>query len=181
MRWHATDTSGEFRVVWIGEISSVKREQIESCKLITISLASTFTRVGLRLTWGRQCPYALYDHNCRVDPLRFEVSGAVVTALDGSSITANLPAGLASDWFSGGYIEFDRNGYTERRGLRAQDGNTLHLFGGTTGLQVGQSVTLYPGCDRTIATCDSKFSNHLNYGGQPHMPGKSPYTIIKLF
>ncbi len=37
MRWHATDTSGEFRVVWIGEISSVKREQIESCKLITIS------------------------------------------------------------------------------------------------------------------------------------------------
>jgi hypothetical protein len=81
----------------------------------------------------------------------------VVTALDGSSITANLPAGLASDWFSGGYIEFDRNGYTERRGLRSQDGNTLHLFGGTTGLQVGQSVTLYPGCDRTIATCDSKF------------------------
>lgn len=50
IRWHATDTSGEFRVVWIGEISSVKREQIESCKLITISLASTFTRVGLRLT-----------------------------------------------------------------------------------------------------------------------------------
>ncbi|EAP1220395.1 phage tail protein, partial [Salmonella enterica] len=36
-------------------------------------------------------------------------------------------------------------------------------------------------CDRTIATCDNKFANHLNYGGQPHMPGKSPYTIIKLF
>jgi len=149
--------------------------------VISISLASTFSRVGVRLTWGRQCPYALYDHNCRVDPLRFAVSGVVVTALDGSSINANLPAGLASDWFSGGYIEFDRNGYTERRGLREQDSNTLHLFGGTTGLQVGQSVTLYPGCDRTIATCDSKFANHLNYGGQPHMPGKSPYTIIKLF
>ncbi|ELF9250511.1 phage BR0599 family protein, partial [Salmonella enterica] len=66
-------------------------------------------------------------------------------------------------------------------GLREQDSNTLHLFGGTTGLQVGQPVKLYPGCDRTIATCDNKFANHLNYGGQPHMPGKSPYTIIKLF
>lgn len=181
MRWHADDTSGEFRVVWVGEITSVKREQIELCKLITISLASTFSRMGLRLTFGRQCPYALYDHNCRVDPLQFAVSGVVVTALDGSSITANLPAGLASDWFSGGYIEFERNGYNELRGLRAQNVNILHLFGGTTGLQVGQSVTLYPGCDRTIATCNDKFSNHLNYGGQPHIPGKSPYTVIKLF
>ncbi|MGS4242415.1 phage BR0599 family protein [Serratia marcescens] len=181
MRWHANDESGEFRVVWIGEVTSAKREQIEQCKLITVSLASTFSRVGLRLTWGRQCPYALYDHNCRVNPQTWAVHGAAVTSLDGSSFTASLPGGLAGDWFSGGFVEFDRGGFTERRGLRTQDGNRFHIFGGTSGMQTGQTVTLYPGCDRTISTCSNKFSNHLNYGGQPHMPGQSPYTIIKLF
>ncbi|UUE76942.1 phage BR0599 family protein [Pectobacterium aroidearum] len=32
-----------------------------------------------------------------------------------------------------------------------------------------------------MSQCSEKFDNHLNYGGQPHMPGKSPFTIIKLF
>ncbi|STU34792.1 Uncharacterised protein [Klebsiella pneumoniae] len=51
-RWHVGDSQGEFRTVWIGSITEVKREAIDRTRLVTASLASTFTRSGLRLTWG---------------------------------------------------------------------------------------------------------------------------------
>lgn len=180
-RLHVDDNQQEFRTVWIGTISEIKREGIDRARLVTASVASTFIRSGLRLTYGRACPYSLYDHNCRISPSAFGVGGLTISALDGVSITVNLPAGLPDGWFSGGYLEWLSDGVTERRGLRAQSGNVLGLFGGSAGLSVGQSVTVYPGCDRTIATCNGKFNNVMNYGGQPHMPGKSPYQIIKLF
>lgn len=181
-RWHVDDTSAEFKTVWIGTIKEAKREAIDRTRLVTASLASTFTRVGLRLTYGRACPYALYDHNCNVDPASFGVSGFVIDSLDGAEITVTLlPAELENGWFTGGYVEWATEGITERRGLKVQDGNVIGVIGGTSGLSEGLAITLFPGCNRTISQCAEKFSNHLNYGGQPHMPGKSPFTIIKLF
>jgi uncharacterized phage protein (TIGR02218 family) len=179
-RLHIDDKAAEFRTVWVGTVKEVKREAIDRARLITSSLASTFNQAGLRLTWGRACPYALYDANCKVNQQHFAV-GVIILALDGAGVTLNLPSGLAADHFSGGYIEWVFEGVTERRGLKAQNGNQVGLLGGTVGLSVGLAVRLYPGCNRTINTCADKFGNHLNYGGTPHMPGKSPFTIIKLF
>lgn len=39
-------------------------------------------------------------------------------------------------------------------------------------LEVGDSVRLVAGCDRTAATCKAKFSNFLNFRGFPHIPGE---------
>ncbi|WP_347253451.1 phage BR0599 family protein [Leminorella grimontii] len=180
-RNQADDTSGDYRIVWVGTVTEAKREATDRVKLITNSIASTFTRNGLRLTWGRNCPYSLYDHNCRVDKTKFAATSLTVLALDGASLTIALPGSLPDGWFSGGFIEWTVDGLTERRGLKGQNGNTIGIFGGTAGFSVGQVVTLYPGCDRIINTCSSKFNNHLNYGGQPQMPGVSPFGIIKLF
>ena len=38
-------------------------------------------------------------------------------------------------------------------------------------LQAGTAVTLREGCDRTIATCASRFGNAINFQGEPHLPG----------
>lgn len=170
-----------WRAIWLGRISDVKREATDRVKLITASVASDFTRNGLRLTFGRGCQNALYDHHCRVNPEAYAVTGIVIDALDGATITVTLPAGIEEGWFSGGFMAWPSDGVTERRGLKLHEGNQIGVFGGTQGLSAGMAITLYPGCDRTIAVCDAKFANHLNYGGQPHMPGMSPFGIIKLF
>lgn len=180
-RFHVDDISREFKTVWVGTVKEAKREAIDRTRLVTASLASSFSRVGLRVTWGRACPYSLYDHQCKVNSDTFSVRGLTVLALDGASVTVNLPGGLATDHFSGGFIEWVTDGVTERRGLKAQAGQKIGVLGGTLRLTVGQLVTLFPGCARTIAVCDAKFGNHLNYGGTPHMPGKSPFAVIKLF
>jgi uncharacterized phage protein (TIGR02218 family) len=42
-------------------------------------------------------------------------------------------------------------------------------------LAVGDTFTILPGCDKTIGTCNTKFSNVLNFRGEPHVPGVDEY------
>ena len=174
------ENDNEFRVIWIGKIQEVKRESIEKARLITASVASSFERSGLRLTYGRSCPYALYDHNCQIWQDNYKVANIEIMALDGANITVNL-SGFNSGYFSGGYMEYYIDGIQELRGLKVHENNSIGILGGTQGLSKGMKINLYPGCDKTIKTCNEKFNNHLNYGGQPHIPGVSPFTIVKLF
>jgi uncharacterized phage protein (TIGR02218 family) len=37
-------------------------------------------------------------------------------------------------------------------------------------------VSLVEGCDKTIATCNSRFANTLNFRGEPHLPGNDILT-----
>lgn len=177
-RLHADDAEQEIKTIWIGTVYETKWENITSLKLVTYSVASIFNRNGLRLTWGRPCPYSLYDKNCRIVPEQYAIQ-SIIDSLDGASI--NVVISVESGWLSGGYVEWVTDGITERRGLKVQNGNNIGVIGGTQSMEAGMTVTLYPGCERTISVCSEKFNNVLNYGGQPHMPGKSPYEIAKLF
>lgn len=179
-RLHMTDAQREYETVWVGSISEIRREQPNRAKLISVGIASSLTRQGLRLTWGRSCPYSVYDSNCRVQAGQFARKGLVIRSLTGAGISTPL-SGTEDGWFSGGYIEYFTDGILQRRGIRTHSGDELQLFGGPSGLSVGMTFTAYPGCDLTINTCERKFSNTLNYGGCPHMPGVSPWEIIKVF
>jgi len=180
-RFHYADDKQQLTVASMGTILEIKRQDDGAVKIITAGVASAFTRNGLRLTWGRSCPHALYDHNCRVNHAAFAVTGLKITDMTGAEIMLNIPAEVPENYFSGGYIEYETDGITERRGARTHSSNKIGLFGGTQGLKPGMIITAYPGCDKTIAKCNGRFNNSLNYGGVPHLPGISPYQIIKLF
>ena len=47
-------------------------------------------------------------------------------------------------------------------------------------LEIGSEITLYPSCDRTTTGCNL-FDNLPNYGGFPHLPGKSPFDGSQVF
>lgn len=177
---HYGDADVEVKTRWVGTLTNRQRSDAGVAKLSAVSLAATFGRTGVRLTWGRGCPYALYDHNCRLKSADYAVSLSI-TSTDGNGITVNIPAGVPEGYFSGGYIEFTAGGVTETRGARVHSGNVINLFGGSTGLTVGQAVTVYPGCDLTAETCDAKFGNILNFGGINHLPSVNPWQIIKVF
>lgn len=38
-------------------------------------------------------------------------------------------------------------------------------------IAVGDTGTLYPGCDKRVSTCKSRFGNVVNFRGFPHVPG----------
>ncbi len=62
----------------------------------------------------------------------------------------------------------------------AADVGSIVAFGDTSDLSPGMNVIVYPGCQRTVAACQS-FGNLNNYGGFELMPGKSPFDGTPFF
>lgn len=85
--------------------------------------------------------------------------------------------GFGGDWFTGGKLTFTfgaNSGAT--RAIKSDSaGATTHTLEiGTpmaAPLSVGDTFTLVAGCDKSFATCRSKFANTANFRGFPHMPG----------
>lgn len=56
---------------------------------------------------------------------------------------------------------------------------TLDLWSGAEGPPaVGDTLVVTAGCDKTIATCQARFSNALNFRGFPDMPGNDFVTRV---
>lgn len=176
---HRGDT--EAPVVWSGQVKSGREVSQIEWNFVCNSLLSTLNRNGLRLSWGRGCPHALYDRSCRVDPADYAVS-VQVNSLTGSTITSTALDALDDDYLSGGFLEFAGPYDTiERRAIESHVGSTIALLGTTDGIAASDWITVYPGCNRITLTCQTKFNNLDNYGGFPHLPNKSPFDGDPVF
>lgn len=176
-----TDTStAGYLVAWVGQIIGVKFTSQVSADIQCQTLAASMERTGLRLTWSRGCSHTLYDQHCRASRTEHRFD-SVVSSLNGSSIGVPAAAGKPDKYFAGGYVEWTGQYGLEQRGIEAHMGDQLFIFGGTFGLANGQAVAIYAGCDRTFSTCGTTFNNTDNYGGCPHMPGKSPFDGSPIF
>ncbi len=176
----------ETLVYWKGRISGAKAggSQIEiSCESVFTSLR----RFGLRARYQRGCRHALYHRGCNLNREDFAVDVARVTAISGVNITVPEAALQADGWYIGGMIELDG----VFRFVVNHVGTTLTLqrvwedlaeavansgYGYNYGyFYGGLSVRIYPGCDRSRATCESKFNNLDNYGGFDWIPMRNPF------
>ena len=163
-------------VLWVGEIIELKRPQINEREIVCNTLSLTMNRGGLRLSWGRNCPYVLYERGCLVNRASFAVPLATVTVVDGITLSSADADAQPDGWFSGGYIEWNSEpGVVERLGIESHTGPLLTVLGLTTGVAGGSNYVAYPGCARSADVCNTKFSNILNFGGVNHMTGKSPF------
>lgn len=175
------DLPGSSVVAWVGTISGVRWPQVDRCEIACQSLAASMDRPGLRLTWERTCPYAVYDLNCRVNRDLYR-HGGTVQGLDGVKIYSGAFAARPNGYFSGGYLSWPvSGGGVEQRGIESHGGGDLVLLGGTAGLVLGMEVTAYAGCDQTASTCNDKFANIANHGGVRHLPGRSPFDGNPVF
>ncbi|MCA0240161.1 MAG: phage BR0599 family protein [Proteobacteria bacterium] len=175
--YHAgeADVAESARAVWVGSISGVRWPQQDRCEIACESMHASMERTGLRLTWERNCPYTIYDQNCRVPGATHEVL-ATVQSLDGAAISAGAFGAQPDGFFAGGFVRWSiGGGEYEQRGVESHVGDELVLLGGTHGLAGGVEVAAYPGCRQTRAYCVDQFANGANFGGAEHMPGKSPY------
>jgi hypothetical protein len=55
-------------------------------------------------------------------------------------------------------------------------GRHHHAVERAAGTGGGRAFEAFAGCDRTFATCQSKFGNSLNFGGFPWIPAKNPFA-----
>lgn len=122
-------------------------------------------------TFQPACRWSLYGAGCTLVKASFGVSGI---CYGGNQLLFNSNLGNASAYFDQGVITFTggpNSGVTRtvRLYLHASGQILLYLplpFVPTS----GSTFTIYPGCDKKMSTCDSKFSNLINFGGFPFIP-----------
>lgn len=163
-------------IYWTGTVSNVKSLTEAEAQIIGRPITASFKRTGARLCWTRECPHFLYDSGCTVNPEDFRVD-AVITDKDGISITVDTIDGNSDGYFNGGFLSWEINddGTINRRMIEDNSGTTLLIFGLTDGMEIGDAVALYPGCNRTPTMCNDRFDNLPNYGGFDFMPGQTPF------
>ncbi|HZQ46702.1 MAG TPA: phage BR0599 family protein [Verrucomicrobiae bacterium] len=98
---------------------------------------------------------------------------------------------IFKDFFANGWIEWGAGAAIQRRGvigstLLAGGGVILTLHRYFNGVpNIGDTVTIYPGCDGVFTTCKAfdagtnptgKFDNYLNFGAEPFTPIANPST-----
>lgn len=181
-RIHVGETDAP--IYWKGTLNNVKRPEPAKATIIGKPIAASLKRTGLRLCWTRECPHFLYDVDCTVDKAAFAVEAEVI-ALAANMIFVVPVEEKEDGWFRGGFVEWQASaeGTLERRFVEFDENvvegtdSTLQLtiFGLVDYLAIGDTVTIYPGCNRMPTTCNDKFNNIENYGGFEKMPGKSPF------
>lgn len=124
------------------------------------------------------CSNTLFDAACGVSKAANAVAATASSASDALRTTFNTALGQAAGFFDMGFIV----GVT---GPNAGVARTVKVFasGVVTTIQpwplavaAGNTFTLYPGCDKSQATCSGKFANLLRFRGQPYVP--APETIL---
>ena len=116
------------------------------------------------------CSHTLFDSGCGLSKAAFAVTGTVEA---GTSVIAVVTALAQADgYFAQGVVVFTsgvNNGIS--RGVSKHLGGVLTLSIGLDDIpSVGDTFTVYPGCDKTMATCSAKFNDLVNFLAQPFTP-----------
>lgn len=136
------------------------------------------------------CRHQLFENSyigkCGVAKSSFLVSGSVEYVLT-NKYKFKCSTGKANGWATSGTLTFTSGNlsgitYPVKIHEVAADpiGESVELFVPTImNFSVGDTFTLYAGCDKTLDTCKSKFNNVLNFGGFPHLqPDTAISTVI---
>jgi len=122
------------------------------------------------------CLYSLYDARCGVDLVSHTVTGTVTAVSSYQDFNTSVTA--VDGYYEQGGIEWLSGPLA---GVAAPiktslNGRIVMLIPLDTAPEVGNTFKIYPGCDKTPATCRDKFGNFLRNRATPYIPLKE--TIV---
>jgi uncharacterized phage protein (TIGR02218 family) len=119
------------------------------------------------------CRHTLYNPNCTLSASSFASSNTVGAGSTTQSITTGTVLGNSPPYYSQGFITFtsgQNSGLTYSIKSQGSTSNILLASKTLLPVTIGDSFTIYAGCDKTTATCNSRFNNLIHFGGQPFVP-----------
>lgn len=120
----------------------------------------------------RSCDAELGDRRCGVQlsGAAMSANGTVASRQGDATYAVTGLEGFGEGWFAAGILT--ANGVSARvvAHRRATAGVVISLDEDRD-LGAGTPFTIQAGCDKSFATCGSKFANTANFRGFPHLPG----------
>ena len=151
----------------VGEI--VLKDTVFHAELRGLSQALSQQIVEL---YTPDCRADLGDSRCKINLAALTVSGTITSVTDRRTF-ADTSRAEADAYWNGGLIIWGSGANTDRK-MEVKSfigGNfTLYLPMPDT-IEVGDTYTLQPGCDKSFGMCKARYSNVKNFRGEPHVPG----------
>lgn len=134
------------------------------------------------------CPAILGDRECRVslDSPLFSLETSIKNLGRAGQYLIPSQPGFPEDWFVWGLAKVlsgPASGLVASiRSDREQDGQRSleMLVDFPQAPDIGDSLLLIAGCDKTARTCREKFNNFINFRGFPHVPGSDWATAFPM-
>lgn len=122
-----------------------------------------------RNLYQASCLNVLYGADCKAVRATYAVN-STVTARTLSKILCGLAQ--AEGYFDTGYVVFTSGVLAgTRRTIKAYKPGQFTVYNPFPSIPgIGDAFTVYPGCDKALETCGSKFNNRLNFRGFPFIP-----------
>lgn len=178
----------KWSVLWEGKVSSWGFRGTTSLVLNCKGWLQMARQQGCRRVSSRNCNHSVYSANCGLNtpygPAYVPLSGVVGLldfGADGNRLMVYVPTGGITDdkRYRGGFLLLGSLG--SRAYIKSTYGfssTQLFCFLDTpwSGISLGDPLQVWEGCDKSAATCQTRFNNLLNFGGQPDLPVDNPIT-----
>jgi uncharacterized phage protein (TIGR02218 family) len=160
-------------VVFIGQIRSVSFQAgsgVAECVGMEFFLEKPIPNVRYQAA----CNWKVYDDQCTLNRENYCYYGIVASiGEDATQITVTGINDTEGDFLKYGWLELGPDWVTKRM-ISASSGGSVTMRYPIAGLQVGDGIRAYAGCDGDIETCHNKFGNVLNFGGHCSIPTDNP-------
>jgi uncharacterized phage protein (TIGR02218 family) len=180
VNWTDTTSRTLLRRGAIGQVRRGRLQFVAEMRSLAHVLGQTIGR-----TFQASCDAALGDTRCGVDlnDPAFKATGTVVSLSGDRGFAVSGLSGFSEGWFALGTLHWliGANAWRKAEVLShavvGADVNVTLLEAPVRPVEVGKTFDIFAGCDKRFETCQSKFSNAVNYRGFPHIPGQD--TIIR--
>jgi uncharacterized phage protein (TIGR02218 family) len=164
------DTSPGLVTLFVGRVAEVDVGRSQA----TIKVNTHLELLSLQWPWRLfqpACTRNLYDAGCTLNQADFAVSATVGAGSTVRNIVTTLSEGAG--WASLGMLTFTSGALAGKSyGIRLDDGagNLQPSVPVPIAPSSGDTLTIYPGCDRQQSTCKNKFNNLQHFEGFPYVP-----------
>lgn len=177
--WGASDTAPVGALLWFpGRIADIPRVDRYSADIVVKSDTELLDVMVPRDVYQPGCLNTLFDAACGLARSGYTVTGAATSASTADRTTFNHALAQAVGYFDLGVVRMTSgaNNGISRTVKRYLAGTLSVMPPWPLAVGNGDTFSIYPGCDKTQATCTSKFSNLARFRGQPYIP--APETVL---
>lgn len=163
------DTSSGLLTLFYGRVVEVDAGRT----LATVKVNTHLELLNMQWPWRLfqpGCARTLFDSGCTLNKASLGDSCTIVGPNSLQVIKTNYTR--PNRWAAAGTLTFTSGALAgQSYTIKDQAGATIALLVPLPSLPaVGDSLTIYPGCDKTKSTCAAKFSNLIHFQGQPFVP-----------
>lgn len=153
---------------WLGEVNLNNQQFVAEVRGLLQALSQ-----GIGQLYSPLCRAKFGDNACKINLTSHTVTGTLTNVTDNRQFVDSSREEGASH-FNFGVLTFT-SGNNQGMAMEVKSfksgGDITLVFPMPYTVQVGDTYSMHAGCDKTFEVCIERYSNAINFRGEPHVPG----------